>query len=328
MKKTLYKTVIFLMAVALALFIVTDRGYIGSLIHPLPFDGPKSGRVTDAKTGKPIANAKIVASWGCWDFPYPHIADYFVYAYTSTDKNGYYRIKKPKRRGGWFGGEFSLDVQARGYIPAGFYLLKGKTKEKEKNRGASAYPFFAVTPFSRFPETLDVPLKPAKQILLKGLKSDNPDYRKTAAEMLGKIGPEAVYAVEALGNALEDTNAKVRAGAAASLGKIGDGAGDAVPKLIKILNDDDPDVRIAAIRALGAIGCTDSNAVSKLTKLLNDKDRIIRKEAVRSLGRFGALAKSAVPALKKMLNRKWINKYMRSEIEYALERIDPDASGR
>ncbi|MCW7077492.1 MAG: carboxypeptidase-like regulatory domain-containing protein, partial [Candidatus Syntrophoarchaeum sp.] len=49
-------------SIFLILFILTNRGYIGYLIHPLPFDGPYSGTVLDASTGKPIAGAKIVAT--------------------------------------------------------------------------------------------------------------------------------------------------------------------------------------------------------------------------------------------------------------------------
>ena len=324
MKKSVYKTVIWLTAVLVTLFVLTNRGWIGSLVHPLPFDGPKSGKVVDAERGRPVAGARITAIWGCWDFPYPHIAEYFVYSHTISDRNSHYEIKKPERRGGWFGGSFSLDIQAGGYIPAGFYQRLGKAGDDGTK--TQAYPFMTVAAFSRFPETLDISLIPAKSVLLKELGSDNPDYRSIAARMLGEIGPEAVYAVGPLSKALRDKNAKVRAGAAGALGKIGIGARDTVSELLKLFNDRDENVRIAAIKSTGEIGCTDNNAATELTKLLNDKNRIIRKKAVRSLGDCGSRAKTAVAALRNMLKRKWISRYMRSEIEYALQKIEADAS--
>ena len=60
LKKILNKIFLFLALIFLVLFILTNRGYIGYLIHPLPFEGPYSGTVMDESTGKPIAGARII----------------------------------------------------------------------------------------------------------------------------------------------------------------------------------------------------------------------------------------------------------------------------
>src|SRR5207249_1646073 len=84
------------------------------------------------------------------------------------------------------------------------------------------------------------------------LKNDDTTIRRTAAEALGEIGPDAAVATLALAQALKDTDVGVRCLAADSLGQIGPEAAAAVPALREALQD--KSLRSAAAGALGAIG--------------------------------------------------------------------------
>jgi hypothetical protein len=240
LKKILNKIFLFLALIFLVLFILTNRGYIGYLIHPLPFEGPYSGTVMDESTGKPIAGARIIAIWSCWDFPYPHIADYFVYAHATSDEKGYYEIKRPKRRGGWFGGKFSLDVYAKEYIPAEYYIAAKNSYRPQPN------PFSTITALSKFPTVLDIHLKPARPVLLKLLKSKKAIYRLWAGEKMVKLGyinSDVVTVLLALLNdeSLDNKNKYIRLNAARVLAQIGQDAQIAVPTLKKILSENGTD---------------------------------------------------------------------------------------
>ncbi|MDY6989897.1 MAG: HEAT repeat domain-containing protein [Thermodesulfobacteriota bacterium] len=306
---------------ALVAYALVSRGYVGSLIHPLPFGGPYSGTVLDASNGKPIKGATVQAAWWCYDFPYPHIGEYWVYAVATTDEKGRYEIQKPRRRGGWFGGSFTLMSNAKGYIRSVFALepsgrpLPASTKE---------YPFIDTRTDVSLPAKLDIRLNPARPVLLKALKSKKAQYRQTAADELGNIGEDARYAVDALIQGLKDEDNNVRKYTAKALGKIGPAAIDAVPELLTLLEDEDKWVRLEAIDALGAIGHGGEGSVVALTDLIDDEEKVIRTHAVRSLSKLGPRAKAAVPALKKILGQSPINKYFRNEVEYALEKIDTD----
>ncbi|MEA3435572.1 MAG: HEAT repeat domain-containing protein [Thermodesulfobacteriota bacterium] len=312
---------IFVLLIFLVIFVFTSRGYIGSLVHPLPFDGPYRGTVVDASTGNPIANAKLIAYWSCRDFPYPHIGEYSVYTQTTSNEKGHYEIKKPRRRGGWFGGDFSFTVYAKGYIRAEFFLRPGSPSITGDTK---THPFYVATSVPTFPAVFNVRLKPAKPILLEALKSEKARHRGGAARQLGKIGSEARYAVEPLIYTLKDQDAAVRRCAAGALGDIGPGAKSSTPALIAALKDEDGRVQLGAIDALGNIGHADDDIMSALIKLLTDKDNSVRTHAVRSLAKLGPGAKAAVPALKDMLGEKFIDKYLRREVEYALKKIEAD----
>ena len=92
---------IVLLLISLIAFVLMSRGYIGSLVHPLPFEGPYNGTIIDALTGNPIASAMVKADWWCYDSPDPHFGNYWIHTSVTSDKNGHYEIKKPNRRGGW-----------------------------------------------------------------------------------------------------------------------------------------------------------------------------------------------------------------------------------
>jgi hypothetical protein len=313
---------ILLLLISLTAFVFMSRGYIGSLVHPLPFEGPYNGTIIDALSGNPIEHAVVKADWWCYDSPDPHFGNYWVHISVTSDENGRYEIKKPNRRGGWFGGSFSLSVNSKGYIPVVLLLMPNGPPLPSSTK---AYPFIDTRAYADFPASLDIRLKPFRPVLLDALNSEKVQYRWMAAEELGKIGKDAKYAVNALIHKLKDKNAVVRKYSAAALGSIGHDAKNAAQALKAALNDEDESVRLKAIDAVGSIGEADDEVMNTMIKLLSDKNNSVKTHAVRSLAKFGPKAKAAVPVLKKILEKGRINKYFRRDVEYSLKKINPDA---
>jgi HEAT repeat protein len=106
-------------------------------------------------------------------------------------------------------------------------------------------------------------LLPARSVPLKPL--EHLTEQETAADALGRIGAPAV---PALMEALQSSDVQVRVKAADVLGRMGPDANDAVPALIRLLDDPDERVRKTATRALGRIGPSAKAAVPVLMRSL------------------------------------------------------------
>lgn len=310
---------ILLLLLPLIAYVFISRGYIGSLVHPLPFTGPYSGLIVDASTGKPVAGARVVAQWWCYDSPDPHLGNYWITLSAISDERGRYQLNKPRSREGWFGSSFTLSINAQGYVP----VVMVTPDDPPLPESTRTYPFTDTRAYPSLPATLDITLNPFLPILLETLHAENSDYRWRAASEIGKLGNRASVAVPLLLQRLNDEEATVRRYAAEALGKIGGDAVAAIPALISSLNDEDDGVRRAVIDALGAMGNADDVVVDALIKLLADKDRSVRAHAVRSLMKIGPGAKAAVPALNALLTQKWISRYFRRDVNDALEAIVP-----
>jgi hypothetical protein len=76
---------------------------------------------------------------------------------------------------------------------------------------------------------------PAVPALMDALRSAEPNVRKKAVEVLGRMGEDAAPAVPALTALLDDPDLGVRKAAARTLGQIGPEAKDAVPALMRNL---------------------------------------------------------------------------------------------
>jgi HEAT repeat protein len=127
--------------------------------------------------------------------------------------------------------------------------------------------------------------------LIELLQSD-PDtgVRWGAARTLGKIGPDAKPATDALIKALKDENGTLREHAAEALGEIG--AEVAVPDLTALLDDPDPRVRRDSVRSLGQLGAAAKPAIPKIQKLLQDAELPVRQAAevaLRQINRPGPI---------------------------------------
>ncbi len=94
------------------------------------------------------------------------------------------------------------------------------------------------------------------------------DLEKTAIDSLGRIGAAAV---PALVQSLQQPNPETRLQAANVLGRIGPDAQAAVPELVRALRDPNLEVRKAATRALGQIGPAAEEAVAPLLEIIEHR---------------------------------------------------------
>jgi hypothetical protein len=142
--------------------------------------------------------------------------------------------------------------------------------------------------------------------LARGLSDQDDTVRKITADLLGQLGPKAVFAKSELLGSLKDKLAAVREDSAKALGQIGPDAKDAVPGLLRTLKDPDREVREQSAKALGLIGQPSDEALTKetiasLAQALKDEEGDVRMHSARSLGRMGRDATTAIPALKEAL---------------------------
>ena len=154
--------------------------------------------------------------------------------------------------------------------------------------------------------------------LIKSLSSPTESVRLSAIDSLGRAGPKAAKAVEALTGLLEDESASVRAHAAKALGHIGKPAVPAVKVLAALIADENAQVRRAAVEALADIEPGPEVGVPIIVKMLEDADPAARIRALDALAEEG---KTAVPHL--------INALEKEEAVYwaclVLSEIGPDA---
>lgn len=89
--------------------------------------------------------------------------------------------------------------------------------------------------------------------LVAALDAARPEARARAARLIGRLGPAARPAVDALAARLTDSDAQVRRVAARALGRLGSAATGARPALERALQDPAPPVGVAAREALERI---------------------------------------------------------------------------
>ena len=130
--------------------------------------------------------------------------------------------------------------------------------------------------------------KKAIPYLVEGLKDENPDIRKGAAQALGTIGDPDGF--EPLTRAISDPDPDVRAPAALALGELKDPR--AIPFLVNLFYDTNTGIRNAAADALAVIG---QPAFEPLVAALNDPKTSARLAAIRSLGK--QKSKNVIPPL-------------------------------
>lgn len=120
--------------------------------------------------------------------------------------------------------------------------------------------------------------KKAIPYFIEGLKDENPDIRKEAAQALGTIADTDGF--EPLTRAISDPDPGVRAPAALALGELKDPR--AIPFLINLFYDSNTGIRNAAADALAIIG---RPAYEPLIAALNDPKTSARLAAIRALGK-------------------------------------------
>jgi len=106
------------------------------------------------------------------------------------------------------------------------------------------------------------------QQLANDLKHPDVEVRMDAANALADLGPDALPALSALIETLEDENSYVRNFSAGAISQIGSKAEPAIPALRNALKDPDEAVSMSAQTALGAIGPASVEAVPQLIEFL------------------------------------------------------------
>lgn len=121
-------------------------------------------------------------------------------------------------------------------------------------------------------------------ITLLNDKQKTPETRWHAARTIGKIGPGAIDALDALIASIEDEEWHIREHCAEAIGELGSAAAEkGVPVLIERLSDDAVRVRRDAVRSLGQLGKLASAAVPQVEKLLDDEEQLVREAAEKAL---------------------------------------------
>ncbi|MCA9054514.1 MAG: HEAT repeat domain-containing protein [Planctomycetaceae bacterium] len=123
------------------------------------------------------------------------------------------------------------------------------------------------------------------------------EARWNAVRTIGKIGPDALPALPALIDELDNPEDTIREHAAEAIGDIGPVAAEAgVPALRGVLGDHYVKVRRDAVRSLGYIGPPAAAAVDDILPLLDDPEEIVRvatRDAVKKIAPERLPAESA-----------------------------------
>jgi hypothetical protein len=116
------------------------------------------------------------------------------------------------------------------------------------------------------------------------------EVRRTAAELLGRVGPEARAAVPALIATLADPDPHLGTVAALALGQIGPQTPEVCPALIGLLKTES---RLSAVQALKRFGYESRAAVPNFIELLQDPEGEVRWNAAQALGNVGPEARAS-----------------------------------
>jgi HEAT repeat protein len=176
-------------------------------------------------------------------------------------------------------------------------------------------------------EVLDEARDKAVPALRQALSHPDVRRRRFAANSLGRLGPAAAPAADALTRAaVEDPDAEVRKRAIRVLG--GNTREDelkpffdasVVPALTRALDDAEAENRMAAAEALCPFGARAAGATRALTAQLKDASADVRRQAADALEHIGPEAREAIPALTLALADS--DPGVRKEAEEALESI-------
>jgi len=123
----------------------------------------------------------------------------------------------------------------------------------------------------------------ASERLMGYLDSKDPAVRWMAAQLLPRLGSDAVDTLPKLTGSLKDSDSMVRWAAARAIREIAPKSGSGIDYLIPALEASDPLVRWAAVQALVDVGPSARRAAPILVQLLNDDSVVVRREAARTL---------------------------------------------
>jgi len=144
--------------------------------------------------------------------------------------------------------------------------------------------------------------KPAVEALTLLIEDKNPDVQHETLITLAKIGPQAKAAVPALVKTLQRNEGSICCAGTYALGSIGPDAKEAAAAIAKNLDNNDETLAMLSAWALANIqpqdGKTAEKVVPILIRALANPDAKFRRGAAEALKKFGPLARSAAPALR------------------------------
>jgi HEAT repeat protein len=137
----------------------------------------------------------------------------------------------------------------------------------------------------------------ARDVLARGLASEDGDVRRRAARATGLAGPAAAPLTDPLGALLSDSDLLIRRTALQAIATLGPAAAGAVERVIPLL--DQPETAIDAADALGRLGPAARPALKPLARLLAAETIAERWAAVRAMAQIGG--DDAAPAVQFMI---------------------------
>jgi HEAT repeat protein/S1-C subfamily serine protease len=144
------------------------------------------------------------------------------------------------------------------------------------------------------------------RVVLKVLKSTDPDLRARAARALGQFPAQAKEVIPELVTAYNAPGAdkQLRVEVVTSLGNFGPEAVAALPVLTEALKSRQPELVRAACQAAGKLGAEAGKLVPEMASAMDGGDMPTKKEILGALQKLGPAAKEAAPALGKILGEK------------------------
>ena len=140
-----------------------------------------------------------------------------------------------------------------------------------------------------------------RDILVRRLREENPEYLQTCVEGLGSFGERAAVAVPIIARLAKSNEGELRLAALQALQQIGVETPEVSGAVLANMNANDETLRTTAIASLTRLRRTARQAEPVLFELLGHPDAIVRQAAANALGEVHASPEQAIPALKAAL---------------------------
>lgn len=140
--------------------------------------------------------------------------------------------------------------------------------------------------------------RPALDILLEQMSSEDPSTRQAVADALAGIGPEVL---PLLRKRLDAVEPRVRESAVRAVGRLGVAARSLTPSLLARIRDSDAGVRAASALALWWLEGESDLPLTVLELVLKDVDNLDRWQAVEAIGIIASEARPAIKGLTELL---------------------------
>ena len=167
---------------------------------------------------------------------------------------------------------------------------------------------------------LGLPDLTSLDVLIRGLKHDDPRVRAFATWTLGEMREVARPATAELVALARRDGGAGKTGALTAIGKIGGDSPETIPLLLQELKHPKEARRYRAARTISRMGPAAAPAVQGLVESLRDPSALVRLHVVRAFGNIGEAAKAALPALIEVMNND-PDPEVRKEVSLTLSKL-------